>query len=132
MKKIFVFISAMLVLFLTTTAYAADRYWDANGATSGCGGAGNWETSSSLWSDASCSGTYGVWPNTTSDSATFTSSGSAYTITVTANVNVNKITNNAAQTLAVVGASTITFGGTSPWVHSDKSINFGPALKGAV
>jgi len=45
---------------LSPTGHAANFYWDANGATDGTGGSGNW-TGSALWRDGSDTGTLGTW-----------------------------------------------------------------------
>ena len=49
----------LVLLFLASASHGADSFWDANGATAGVGGTGNW--SATAWRDGSITGTLGAW-----------------------------------------------------------------------
>jgi fibronectin-binding autotransporter adhesin len=82
---------------LTNQAWAVDRYWDQNAGTSGMGGTGNWNTTSSFWrtgTGASTNGgTLGTWVNFATDAATNAIlSGTGGTLTTTEAIVTNKVT----------------------------------------
>jgi fibronectin-binding autotransporter adhesin len=82
---------------LTNQASAVDRYWDQNAGTSGMGGTGNWNTTSSFWrtgtgADAN-GGTLGTWVNFATDTATNAIlSGTGGTLSTTEAIVTNKLT----------------------------------------
>ncbi|MEX1116650.1 MAG: autotransporter-associated beta strand repeat-containing protein [Akkermansiaceae bacterium] len=84
-------------VFVTQEARAEDRYWDQNEATSGMGGTGDWNTTSSFWrtgvgADAD-GGTLGTWVNFATDSATNAIlSGTSGTLSTTSAIATNKVT----------------------------------------
>jgi hypothetical protein len=49
----------LVLLFLASASHGADSFWDANGATAGVGGTGNW--SANVWRDGSITSTLGAW-----------------------------------------------------------------------
>lgn len=53
-----------VLLSFSNASYAVDLYWDANGATSGTGGAGNW-LGTSLWRNGSDVGSLQNWADAT-------------------------------------------------------------------
>jgi fibronectin-binding autotransporter adhesin len=106
---------ALLVGMVVTNAQAATFYWDANGATAGTGGTGNWETTSSLWRLDSDTGALGTWTNIGSNNDAVLA-GSAGTATLTANISVNDITVNPTSDTAYIiagAAQTLTLAGTA-------------------
>jgi fibronectin-binding autotransporter adhesin len=100
---------------VVTNAQAATLYWDANGATAGTGGNGNWETTSSLWRLDSDTGALGTWTNIGSNNDAVLA-GSAGTATLTANISVNDITvspsPSGTYTIAGIG-QTLTLNGAA-------------------
>ena len=100
------------ISFLTMSASAVDRHWDANGATSGMGGTGAWDAASNLWrtgtgADAD-GGTLGTWVNFASDSASnAVLSGTGGTLTA-ASIVANRVTVNSS---AFVVNGTFSFNG---------------------
>ena len=48
----------LALLVLASASHGADSFWDANGATAGVGGTGNW--SANAWRDDSITGTLGA------------------------------------------------------------------------
>lgn len=103
---------AIVAALATTTATAADRYWDANATAGGLGGAGVWNTSSSLWTQAidGVSGPYGPWNNSLLDNAIF--AGTAGTVTIGEPVVAHNLTFNVAG--YTIAGSTLTLAGTAP------------------
>jgi len=106
---------ALLVGMVVTNAQAATLYWDANGATAGTGGTGNWETTSSLWRLDPDTGALGTWTNIGSNNDAVLS-GSTGTATLTANISVNDITVNPSPsgTYTIAGSGqTLTLNGSA-------------------
>jgi fibronectin-binding autotransporter adhesin len=105
----------LFFLLMCAMAPAATLYWDANGATAGTGGTGNWETTSSLWRAGSDTGTLGIWSNIGGDNDAILG-GTAGTLTLTTGISVNDITVNPTSGTAytIAGAAqTLTLAGTA-------------------
>ena len=96
---------ALLVAIASTAqVHAATLTW----GTSGTGGTGNWDTTSSLW----WNGTSNVaWVNANNDVASF--GGTAGTVTLTTGITANGLTLNATYTIT---GNTLTLGGSSPTI----------------
>jgi len=96
---------------------AATFYWDANGGTTGTGGTGAWNTTSSFWRNGSATGTLGLWPNVASPADAAVFGGTAGTVTI---ADATTITSNAVSfdttlyTLARTGTGQLSLAGTSP------------------
>jgi len=92
-------------------AKAATYYWDVNGAVSGIGGTGNWDTSTATWNSQS-SGTGGtIVPYssfTTADTAYF-SGGGTVTLTISPSV-AGLIFNSGTYLLTAASAKSLTLG----------------------
>ncbi|XHR27107.1 MAG: autotransporter-associated beta strand repeat-containing protein [Chthoniobacteraceae bacterium] len=105
-------------------AATSTYYWDTNGSTTGLGGSGTWDASTT--SDWSTSGTGNVatttWTNT-SDLAIF--KGTAGTVTVSGSVNVGQISfQSAGYTLT---GGTITYAGSDAFIVLATTNNSGTA-----
>ncbi|MCX6857361.1 MAG: hypothetical protein NTV80_20925 [Verrucomicrobia bacterium] len=101
-------LAAWLVASPFGQARAATFFWDANGATAGTGGTGNWETTSSLWRASSDTGTLGIWSNIGGDNDAFLG-GAAGTLTLTTGIAVNDITvDPTSGTAYIIGGATQT------------------------
>ena len=98
-------------------------YWDGNDTTANAdGGAGTWNTNSSLnWDDAATAGASVVWPalGGTDDDAVF--GGTAGTVTIAGGVTVNDITFNTTGYL--IQSSTLTLNGTTPTITTGAGIS---------
>ena len=72
--------AATIAVLCTSTAKAADLYWDANGATAGTGGTGNWLTPSNVsnWRTGGTGGALGTWSD--GNNAIFPSSVGTVTV----------------------------------------------------
>jgi fibronectin-binding autotransporter adhesin len=109
----------LAVAALIRPTSAATLYWDANGGTSGTGGTGAWNTSSSLWRGGSATGTLGVWANPASppDAAFFGGTAGTVTIADATVISANGLTFDAAgYTLARTGTGRLSLAGTSPTI----------------
>lgn len=100
-------------------ATAAPFTWTSTGTSPLTDGAGTWNTAGTNWFNGT---TYGVWGNTSADTATFgVGSGAAGTITVSS-VTTNGITfNNAASGNYTLSSGTITMAGTTPTITVNAS-----------
>lgn len=100
-------------------AAAADRYWDPNATAVGRGGAGTWNTTSSLWSPSGdgVSGPYSAWSNGTLDKAIF--GGTAGTVTLGTPITANGLTFETSG--YVLNSGTLTLGGTTPTITTNTS-----------
>lgn len=88
---------------------AADLYWDANGSSSGVGGAGTW-ASSSTWRTGGTSGALGNWID---GSNAFLPQGAA-TITLNSTVTANALEfQNTSGGYTISGSGTLTLSGSS-------------------
>ena len=112
-------ISFVSVAFLTVyPLQAADYYWDANGATAGTGGTGNWTTTGSLWRADSAAGALGSWANNNSAML----GGTYGTLTTTAAIQANQInvlagvTGTAPFSIANGTGGSLTFSGSNKTV----------------
>jgi fibronectin-binding autotransporter adhesin len=76
------FVMAMAAALAASSVGAADLYWDTNASGGGLGGTGDWNTSASVWTQASdgVSGSYAPWNNGQADNAIF--AGTAGTVTI--------------------------------------------------
>ena len=133
MKKKLLFSAFLLLIFHTSSLLALDLFWDPDGEGANCGGAGTWNTTSLLWGPAPCEGPYRAWANSTTNTATFLGTGGA-TIDLGVNITVNKLTNYStiAGTTSYAAGNQITFGGTSPTIHTTNKLAFTLPLKGAI
>lgn len=96
----------LALLILTTATQAADLYWDANGATAGVGGTGNW--SANAWRDGSATGTLGLWVD--GNRPTFGTTFGIVTLNQNAAVSGLNFT-VANNEIRGTGANTLTFSG---------------------
>jgi len=77
-------IAALAGIWVSTT-FAGVLYWDANGATAGTGGTGDWNTTdTTTWRNGSAGGTQQAWVN--QNNAVF--GGTAGTVTLKENITV--------------------------------------------
>lgn len=121
---------ALLCLTLATGAHAANLIWDANGATTGTGGTGNW-TGGSTWTNTTTL-SFQAWAD--GNNAILT--GTAGNITLNANVVVANITNSGAIASSIIGSGVnyLDFGsgGTIASGGNAANIRISARLKGAV
>jgi fibronectin-binding autotransporter adhesin len=113
--NVMVLLAAWLVSSPFGQAHAATFFWDANEATAGTGGTGNWETTSSLWRASSDTGILGIWSNIGADNDAFLGE-TAGTLTLTTGISVNDITVNPTSGTAYIitgAAQTLTLNGTA-------------------
>ncbi|MES2695328.1 MAG: autotransporter-associated beta strand repeat-containing protein [Verrucomicrobiota bacterium] len=113
------------VIGVNSTAQAqTNLYWDQNGGSSGTGGTGTWNLSSSLWRNGSTGGALQAWSNTDpDDNAIF--QGTVGTVTINAvggTVHANSLvfsTNNyvvaaaASNSLTLTGSALLTVNNTA-------------------
>ena len=107
------FIVAGFVAFGSSKLQAqTDLYWDQNSATSGTGGSGNWDLSSSFWRNGSSTGTLQNWSS--GNNAVF--GGTAGTVTL--NTTGISATGLSFQTTgySVAGTNVLTLTGSSPGI----------------
>lgn len=95
---------------------AATLYWDANGATTGTGGTGNWNTADSTWRNGSATGTLQAWANNNLVNL----GGTAGTVTLTENITAGTGTGD----IMGVGVSGYTISNTEGSTSSGKSLTF--------
>ena len=105
-------------------AGAADLYWDPNGATTGIGGTGTWDTTSLFWS-TNPTGNIATtaYDNTAPSTVTAHFGGTAGTVTIatgtTINVNIISL-ETAGYTLAGTDATSIlNLSGTAPAITNN-------------
>jgi fibronectin-binding autotransporter adhesin len=103
-------VAAFLAMFAAAPAAGADLYWDVNGTTGiGSGGNGTWDTSTSLWNQASdgVTGPMVPWNNSGSDKAIF--GGTAGTVNIGAPIIAHDIEFSVSgYTLGAIGSNTLT------------------------
>ena len=118
------FVAVLLLMSATMRAAAATYYWDTNGTTSGLGGSGTWDASTSSDWSTSTSGNVAttIWTNS-SDVATF--KGTPGTVTVSGNVNAGQI--SFSGTGYTLTSGTITFAGTDQFIVLATPNNSGTA-----
>ena len=95
-------------------------YWDANGGTTGTGGSGTWDTSTSLWRLSSTAGTLQAYTNS-AGFMTANLGGTAGTVTIagSAVINANLVRFSATgYTVAGGSGSTLNLDGTTPTIAS--------------
>ena len=118
----FLRIATLASILLVQHSFAADLYWDADGAaTTGTGGAGTWLTTNT-WRTGSSTGTLGDWADT--NNAVF--GGTAGVISV-GSVSVGNMTVSVSDTF---NGGTITFSGGNLSISAAATIN--SALAGSV
>jgi fibronectin-binding autotransporter adhesin len=112
-------ILAIFTIALAMNAPAADLFWDANGATAGTGGTGNWLTAGT-WRDGSAVGSLVNWSD--GSSATFPATSAN---TLNGNVVLTAITNTGGNATQIVGsgANTIDFGAGGFFVGGGNTLN---------
>ena len=95
-------------------AQDATRYWDANGATAGLGGAGAWNTTSQFWSESSGGtvGPYHAWNNGGVDNAIFAGTGGV--VTLGAPITAHSLAFQANG--YTITGNTLTLGGAGPQI----------------
>jgi len=99
-------------------AWAADLYWDADGAAPVGGGAGAWDLTNARWSTDSLGTSYQIWNNANLDNAIL--SGTAGAVTLGTGITVNKITMTLSGYTVGTAASTtpvLTFSGAGAGVE---------------
>jgi fibronectin-binding autotransporter adhesin len=104
--------AAILAAMAGGPAAAADMYWDTNTTDLGLGGSGFWNTSTSVWSQASngTSGPYIPWNNANADNAIF--GGTAGTVTIGQPIIAHDITfSTDGYAVNGTGANTLTLAG---------------------
>ena len=121
-----------LALSLNTGARAGTLYWDSDGSgavgnppTSGVGGTGTWDTSSSKWWNGT---SYQTWIAAGGQDVADLR-GTAGTVTVSGTVNVNKI-NITVASYTISGSGTVAFTG-APGVIDVNTVNGGTFSSGA-
>lgn len=96
----------LVLIALATSSQAADYFWDANGATAGIGGTGNWNATA--WRDGSATGTLGAWVD--GNRPTFATTTGI--VTLNQNVAVSGLNFTVANTeIRGNGVNTMTFSG---------------------
>lgn len=114
-RSLQVLLRAVLLLpVLAGTLGAADYYWDANGSTSGTGGAGTWKTSGDRWRLGSASGSLTRWraSSHTADRAVF--GGTAGTVSIGSGISTHGLLFSTSG--YVLQNGTITLTGTNPTI----------------
>src|SRR5690242_17001590 len=91
MKRSSATLLSIIMMSSALSSRAATLFWDSNGVSTGCGGAGNWDTTSALWGTA-CDTGLTTWNNGNVDSAVL--GGTLGTVTLTSGITVNQITIN--------------------------------------
>lgn len=118
----------LILLALSTASRSADLFWDANGATAGVGGTGNWVTANT-WRDGSTTGTLGNWAD--GNRPVFASA--AGFVTLNQNVAVSGMNFTIANTeIRGSGANSITFSGGTVTAGNFSGLDFTALLAGSV
>ena len=119
---------ALLILAAVPAAQATTYTWDSDGnfANGTTDGSGTWNTSSTVWSNATVDV---VWPNTSTDTAAFGTSANTASYTVTVNqsssgVTVNNITFNDMANTGGYGNYTIAGSGASGTINAGATASF--------
>ena len=108
LKRIAILLMAVAAMVFTEPARAQTTlFWDANGATSGTGGTGNWLTTG-VWHSGSSTGTLGDWAD--GNRAQF--SGTAGTVTLNGPVSATGVTLTVSG-YTISGANALTLTSTS-------------------
>ena len=112
-------VAALLCVAFTRHASAATLYWDADGAGSGNGGTGTWDTIASLWRLSGTTGALQTYTNTGA-ATTAVFGGSAGTVTIAAGTTINAnalIFKTSGYTIAGSnGTSILNLDGTTPTI----------------
>lgn len=90
MKKSYI-ITAMLILFLSPIAQAADLFWDGDGVSPQGGGVGTWDTATAHFSPTSAGTVTTTWSNTTNAGDTAVFNGTAGVVSLSGPIVVNTI-----------------------------------------
>jgi autotransporter-associated beta strand protein len=119
--------AAMMIAGPAPEARAANIFWDANGASPGLGGTGNWDTTTANWYNAgvatTTSGTNAptVYAFTAADKAYFAGTGG--TVTLATNPSLGGLVfRNAAFTLNAASAQSITLGSSGISLESTSGV----------
>ena len=131
---------ALVTLLTTHQGFAVDRYWDQNGALSGMGGTGTWNSSSSFWrteSGASSNGgTLGAWASYATDAATHAIlSGTGGTLSTTEAIVTNKLSVNSGSFIISNGTGgSFSFNGNDRAISvaSGATLTLSPVISGGV
>ena len=109
-------------------ALGANYYWDADAdATTGTGGTGIWDASTSLWRSGSATGTLMAWPNTNPavDAAFLAGTLGTLTLDTGATIYVNTLSVNTANYVVTGGVgSVLAFTGTNPTINANINMGF--------
>ncbi|MFA7345366.1 MAG: autotransporter-associated beta strand repeat-containing protein [Terrimicrobiaceae bacterium] len=109
---------ALLCLAGTVSAQASNLFWDANGGTSGTGGAGAWDTTSSLWRLDSDVGTLQTYDNTVGNmTANFGGTAGTVTIAAATTIHANLINITGNYTIAGGSGRFLNLDGTTPTIN---------------
>ncbi|WP_375196824.1 autotransporter-associated beta strand repeat-containing protein [Sphingobium sp.] len=131
-------LTAMALLALASPARADDVYWDANGAAVGSGGTGNWDLTSSLWSQSNSDvlGPFVLWSNNPANpnNAIFGVSAGGVTttpgtITLTQPITAHNLTFQSGNGWAL-GGGTLTLGGVNPTITTGGSATINSVIAG--
>lgn len=116
-------------VFLSPVAFAATRYWDANGTAVNAGGSGTWNLTNAFWSanNDGVSGPYGAWSNAALDDAVF--AGTAGTVTLGLPISLHNLTLQTAG--YVITGSTLTLGGVTPTITNTQAATISSILAGS-
>lgn len=99
-------ISTLALLLLAPRVQGAIFYWDADGSTTtGVGGTGTWNTSSSLWRSGSATG--GLTTYVSADTSDAFLTGTAGTVTLAADMNFHTLTFGATSGTYTVTGNTL-------------------------
>ncbi len=85
---------AAVALLAATPAFAANLYWDANGAVAGTGGTGEWNLADLTWRDGGIGGALQAWDNGTNGNAAYLG-GTVGTLTLGANVTASFLSSSS-------------------------------------
>src|SRR5207244_2048624 len=116
-SKTLALIQSLFLALGAMQASATTLFWDVNGATTPCGGTGNWETTANAFWATACDTAGAVWVNANGDSARLTV---ASVPTLTAPITVNNIQVDVSGITfgnAAVVANRFTFSGASAGVN---------------
>ncbi len=117
----------LVLIALATSTQAADYFWDANGATAGIGGTGNWNATA--WRDGSATGTLGLWVD--GNRPTFATTTGI--VTLNQNVAVSGLSFTVANTeIRGNGVNTMTFSGGTATATNISGIDLTAPLVGSL
>lgn len=128
MKKLRFLSSLMALVALSHSTFAANKYWDINGATAGAGGAtpsGTWNTTTANWSTSSAG---------TAAATTFAAGDAAFFSAGTDATGIATITTGAAMTAGsvTIEEGTVNHSGTSANTLSTQTVSVNSGAKFSV